>query len=102
MFCICSTFNLSCFAASIFSNTFSTTVLVKLNGADYIIIDGSNNGTTSKYLTINKLYDTINENTNEYYIIDDGPIKWWYDKELFKPLSEIRNEKINKLLEDES
>ncbi len=30
----------------------STTSLLKLNGADYVIIDGSNNGTTSKNLTI--------------------------------------------------
>lgn len=39
--------------SSTISGLVSVGALIKLNGADYIIIDGSNNGTTSKDLTIN-------------------------------------------------
>ena len=54
-------------------------------------------------LTIGKTYDiiTINE-YGDYIIIDDEGYKWWFSKERFKPLAEYRNEKIDKLLEDES
>lgn len=60
-----------------------------------------------RYLTINKMYDLIGESEKSYYIVDYD----WYDfeenehdcpKEWFKTLSEIRNEKIDKLLENES
>ena len=51
------------------------------------------------FLTIDKIYDVIKY---DYYIIDDSGNKWRYPKELFKTLSEMRNDKINKLLEDES
>ena len=55
------------------------------------------------YLTIGKTYDVINEDGGEYdygyYIIDDNNIKDWYGEYMFKPISEIRNDKINKLLE---
>jgi hypothetical protein len=51
------------------------------------------------YLTIGKMYDVINENDYFYEIVEDSGYSNWYHKEYFKPLSEIRNEKIDKLLE---
>ena len=55
------------------------------------------------YLTIGKIYEVIQLNGNDdYIIINDKGEKLWYEKEYFISLSEIRNEKINKLLEDES
>jgi hypothetical protein len=51
------------------------------------------------YITIGKTYEVININEYEYNIIDDcGDDYWDYDIEFFKTLSDIRNEKINKLL----
>jgi hypothetical protein len=51
-------------------------------------------------LTLGKTYDVIEEDDdNDYSIIDDDNDKWWFSKEWFKPLYEIRNEKIDKLLE---
>lgn len=55
--------------------------------------------------TLNKIYNIIKENNNifsacQYSIIDDGGYKWAYigfDNN-FKPLSDIRNKKIDKLL----
>jgi hypothetical protein len=60
----------------------------------------NNNNGWEKWLTIGKTYDiiTINE-YGDYIIIDDNNHEDWYPNEWFKPLSEIRNEKINKLLE---
>ena len=54
-------------------------------------------------LTIGKTYDVIKiDDDGNYYIIDDIGYELRYLKEHFKSLSEIRNEKINKLLEDEN
>ena len=53
-------------------------------------------------LTIGKIYNVINENNGGYYIIDDYGTKDYYIKNCFKPLSEIRNENINKLLYNEN
>ena len=52
-------------------------------------------------LTIGKTYDVISiSDLGKYYlIIDDENDESWYIKEYFKPLSEIRNETIDKLLE---
>lgn len=50
-------------------------------------------------LTIGKTYDIIDEDDDEYLIIDDSDDEYWYLKDFFKPLLEIRNEKIDKLLE---
>jgi hypothetical protein len=47
------------------------------------------------YLTLDKTYEVIEINDDNYYIIN---YKNYYLKEWFKPLSEIRNEKIDKLL----
>ena len=62
-----------------------------------------------KWLTIGKTYEVIVRDDEVtiniitwYCIIDDIGEKNWYIIELFRPLSEIRNEKINKLLEDDS
>jgi S-adenosylmethionine hydrolase len=53
-----------------------------------------------KYLTISKIYETIVENKHGYIIINDnGCLDWWYPKECFKTIIEIRNKKINKLLD---
>ena len=53
------------------------------------------------YITIGKIYDVIEEDKEEdvYKIIDDDGDEDWYHKEHFKTLSEIRNEKIERLLE---
>ena len=59
----------------------------------------NNNGW--EYLTVDKTYEVI-EDDNWYWIINDKGIEDWYPKELFKTLAEMRNDKINKLLEDES
>ena len=54
-------------------------------------------------LTIGKIYEVICFYNSHYNIIDDRSYDcaYVYQKELFKPLSksEIRNDKINKLLE---
>jgi hypothetical protein len=50
-------------------------------------------------LTIGKIYDIINYNNDGDYIIsNDNGYKFCYPKEWFKPLSEYRNETIDKLL----
>jgi hypothetical protein len=53
-------------------------------------------------LTICKIYNIIYDDKDDfrYFIKDDINEKWGYPKRLFKPLSEIRNDKINKLLEE--
>jgi hypothetical protein len=51
------------------------------------------------YLTIGKVYEVINiDDAGDYLIMDDDNDKLWYLKKWFKPLSEIRIEKIDKLL----
>jgi hypothetical protein len=52
-----------------------------------------------KYLTEGKTYEVteITEYGN-YWIIDDNNDKRWCLKRFFKTISEIRNEKIDKLL----
>ena len=51
------------------------------------------------WLTIDNIYDVIKDGYNYYLLRDNQNYKWWYPKEYFKLLSEVRNEKINKLLE---
>ena len=55
-------------------------------------------------LTVGKMYDIIYDDKNDfrYFIKDDINEKWGYPNKNFKTLSEIRNEIIDKLLEDES
>ena len=54
-------------------------------------------------ITIGKTYEVIHINDyGDYIIINDKGDKNWYPKDRFKSLSEIRADKINKLLEDES
>ena len=51
------------------------------------------------YLTIGKTYDVIKiDSDNDYWVINDYDKENWYSNELFKPLSKIRNERIDKLL----
>jgi hypothetical protein len=50
-------------------------------------------------LTIGKWYNVIRN--HQYYgflIIDDKNYEFWFSKKYFKSLSEIRNNKIDKLL----
>jgi hypothetical protein len=48
-------------------------------------------------ITIGKIY-TVSFNLSYYQIENDRGDLWVYPKDLFKPLDEIREEKINKLL----
>lgn len=59
-------------------------------------IDNNNNRTN---LTIGKTYEVIYIYIGFYKITDDYGYKDWHSIKLFKTLSEIRNEKIDKLLE---
>ena len=57
-----------------------------------------NNG-LKNYLTIGKTYEVININYfGNYIIIDDNCYHTSCPKRVFKTLSEIRNDKIDKLL----
>ena len=49
-------------------------------------------------LTIGKTYEVIHEYYGDYYLINDDSEEYPYTKRWFKPLSEIRNEIIDKLL----
>lgn len=52
-----------------------------------------------KYLAIDKIYDVIKiNNDGNYLILNDLGYQSWFPKSWFKPLSEIRNERIDKLL----
>ena len=50
-------------------------------------------------LTIDKTYVVIDEDEDWYWVIDDNGRENWHWKYFFKTLSELRNDKINKLLE---
>lgn len=53
----------------------------------------------NNYLTIGKIYDVIRiSELGNYLIINEYGFENWVNKELFKPLSEYRNEKIDMLL----
>jgi hypothetical protein len=52
----------------------------------------------TNWLTIGKTYELIIQNKLFYQIIDNTGDRRYYPKEYFKPLSEIRNERIDKLL----
>jgi hypothetical protein len=58
----------------------------------------------SGYITVGKIYKVINNSVSNYgyRIMNDYGFVSWFDCSYFKTLSEIRNETINKLLEDES
>ena len=58
-----------------------------------------NNDGWPDYLTIGKTYEVIRIYKNTYRIIDDDGDECGYHESYFKPLSKIRNEKIDKLLE---
>jgi hypothetical protein len=50
------------------------------------------------HLTVSEIYNIVDINDSYYKIIDDIGNERWYPKKWFKTLSEIRNEKIYKLL----
>jgi GTPase SAR1 family protein len=59
-----------------------------------------NNG-YERWLTLGKTYEVISDDgIFVYNIINDRDQDDWCNKKWFKLLSEIRNEKINKLLEE--
>lgn len=60
------------------------------------------NKDSEKYLSIGKIYNVVNEYNDLYYLVNDNGDGGWHYKEDFKTKSEIRNEAINKLLDDES
>lgn len=64
-----------------------------------VCIDNINDFESELPLTINKIYDAIYEKSIWYHLIDDRNIYIWYNKKYFKTLYEVRNEKINKLLD---
>ena len=49
-------------------------------------------------LTIGKIYDLIEEDGTTYWLKNDNMSIGYYDKDMFKSLSKIRNEKIDRLL----
>lgn len=53
-----------------------------------------------KYITIGKIYEVIkeDEDVTTYWLKNDRMSIGYYDKNLFKSLYEIRNEKIDRLL----
>jgi hypothetical protein len=51
-----------------------------------------------EYLTIGKIYEVFYIDKYYYKINNDNGYKHWYSKDWFKTLSEIRNDKIDKLL----
>lgn len=53
-------------------------------------------------LTISKTYTVITIYIHGYEIINDDNYQFNYPKSVFIPLSEYRNETIDKLLEDEN
>ena len=58
-----------------------------------------NNNGIEILLTVGKIYNVIKiDNDGDYGIINDLGSNCWFFKEYFKPLSEIRNERIDKLL----
>ena len=51
------------------------------------------------YLTIGKIYYVVEKTTDGYFIINDmNKGRYWYPKDWFESKSEIRNDKIDKLL----
>ena len=60
-----------------------------------------NNIKIESLLTMGKTYDVIKEDEYKYLIIDDDGDSCYYYKEWFEhAISEMRNETINKLLEE--
>ena len=53
-------------------------------------------------ITINKKYDIISYFNDKCLILNDNQNERLYPIYLFKTISEYRNDKINKLLEDEN
>lgn len=63
---------------------------------------------TKRAVTVGKVYDVITTTfttiaiTDRYFIKDDDCNHAWYHARYFKNLSELRDEKINKILDDEN
>ena len=54
-----------------------------------------------KGLTIDKTYTVTGIDNIGFRIIDDEFRNYWYTKELFYPIEDIRDNKLNKILENE-
>ncbi len=50
-------------------------------------------------LTINKSYVVTGIDNIGFRIVDDELRNYWYTKELFYPIEDIRDSKLNKILE---
>ena len=59
-----------------------------------------NNDLVRRWLTIGKTYDVLEIDKDGFYkILNDDGNEWWYIETHFKQVvAEMRNEKINKLL----
>jgi hypothetical protein len=62
------------------------------------IVCVDNDGGWEDFLTLGKTYDVIYNNKYCYNILNDNGDDDWFNNSRFKILTEIRNDKINKLL----
>lgn len=68
---------------------------IKNNSHDYI----NNTGEIFEYnLTINKIYDGSDFDNYHYHVLNDNSTHSLYPKENFKPLDNIREEKLSDIL----
>lgn len=63
-----------------------------------VVCDYIYDGTTS--VSLNKIYDVVDECDKYYYIINDFNIRTRYIKARFKTLVEIRNIKLKSIIHD--
>lgn len=49
------------------------------------------------YLTINKIYESFGTDKELIQVLDDSGFKRWYYAKNFSPLSNVREEKLEKL-----
>ena len=63
-----------------------------------IYIDDTNPYWKNRF-TIGNIYNVVGSSSHEYILIGDDKLTHYVSKSRFNPLSEIRNETIDKLLE---
>lgn len=64
-----------------------------------ICIDINNGDTTLLHMTIGKTYNVLDTDNHGYLITSNNSRPQWYSKRRFIPLSDIREEILNKILE---
>jgi hypothetical protein len=52
-------------------------------------------------LTPDKSYDALQFSSQKYNLVNDGGVRYAYEKSLFKTLDEVREDKIKDILECE-